>query len=131
MNAAHLIALRTAPAFADLDAELIAALGQVCEERYLARGAALDPAAASFVLEGRVRAAGTAIEHGPVGVLEALAGVDLDARADSSVHVLVVSGAAIRDLLEEHFRFLAATLQALARWLLHELAALPPEAWPQ
>jgi CRP-like cAMP-binding protein len=137
VDARHLIALRAAPEFANLDADVIAALAQVLEEKLYPRGTALARAgapvgSASLVLEGRVRVdrpRSAAIEHGAIGIVELLSGdpAGLDAVAETDVRALTAPADALLDLLEEDFGFLSGALEGLARGTLDLLRRTPSQ----
>lgn len=141
IDARHLITLRAAPEFAALDADVIAALAQIFEEKLYPRGSRLaragaPVAAASFILEGRVsmdRPHHLVVDHGPIGLPELLARdpAGLDARAETDVRALSAPAAALHDLLEENFNFLSGALEGLARGNLALAQLATDDRWLQ
>jgi CRP-like cAMP-binding protein len=139
IDARHLITLRAAPEFVSLDADVIAALAQIFEEKLYPRGGYLTRSgvpvdAVSFILEGRVkvdRPKPSVLDHGPVGLPELFAedGAGLEARAETDVRALTAPSTALRDLMEVDFGFLSGALEGLARGNLDLISQLGDDRW--
>lgn len=129
--------LRSLPIFRHLGARELAACAQLTQERYVRRGEVLyeeHQAIHSLYLlvDGRVRLyrQGHAVSElgaaDDVGLVEFLAGVPhpLRAVADSNALALVIDGAALLDLIEEHFPLFLQIRHALGGELAQQQRAL-------
>lgn len=129
--------LRSLPIFRHLGARELAACAQLTQERYVRRGEVLyeehDAIHALYLLvDGRVRLyrQGQAVSElgaaDDVGLVEFLAGVahPLRAVADSNALALVIDGAALLDLIEEHFPLFLQIRRALGGEIAQQQRAL-------
>jgi CRP-like cAMP-binding protein len=129
--------MRSLATFRDLAASELASCAQLTQERYIRRGEVLydegEPIRSLYLLiDGRVR-----LEHASqrlrsleasedVGLVEFLAGQchRLRAVADSNAVALLIDGAALLDLMEEHFALFLQIRRALGTEILQHQRAL-------
>lgn len=131
----RMLAIKALPLFADVHPDELAIVAEHAQVRTFRRGETLVPSI-HLVLEGRLtehRGGQPFRTHGPqqvVGGIDALAltPADVTVVADEDTTTLAIERADLRDILEDNFGVLSATLQGVAAAVLRLRRRLVPSA---
>jgi len=142
----RMLAIKAMPVFADVHPDELAVVAESARVHVFHRGETLyagteaPVSSIHLVLDGRVteyRGGRPFVTHGPHGVLGgedalALTSSDVVAVADEDTRTLAIERDQLRDLLEDNFGILSATLQGVAAATLRLRRRIVPSAgWPE